>query len=152
YAFVTSAVINSVASGPDGNVWYADGANNQIDVVSPGGSIAVYSTNNNVSVPDVLATGPDNQMWIYGTTSLSPFRAIMEMAPNGATSLLALTGASIGSITSMIAAPDGNMWFSQTSPNGIGFVTPAGAVTIYNAGAGLSGTPTAGLALGSDGC
>jgi streptogramin lyase len=144
----TAPVTNAAALGPDGNVWYADGGDKQIDVVSTGGSIAVFSTNNLISIPDVLATGPDNQMWIYGSHTTGT--GLMEMAPNGATFAPALTGSFLGTVTSMVLGPDGNMWFTQLSPQGIGMITPAGAVTLY--GPSLSGTLNAGLAIGTDGC
>lgn len=151
--FVALANISSDALGPDGKVWFVDSSHRQIDVVAtPGGPIVVQSTNNLVSIPDVIGMGPDNQMWIYGTRAMAPTSAIMEMAPNGATSLMTLTGATLGTVSSMLTGPDGNLWFTQTAPSAIGTITPGGFVTLYSGASGLTGTPNPGLAIGADGC
>jgi virginiamycin B lyase len=138
--------INSAALGPDGNVYYVDIANTQVDVVTPSGAVSVNNAAG-LSVADVIAEGPDNLMWIFGTATGSP--KIIKMTTNGSTQAMTLSGAPLGNVTSMIAAPDGNMWFAQLSPSAIGKITPGGVVSMAT---GLTGNPNAGLALGSDGC
>ena len=143
----TSPVINSDALGPDGNMYYLDVTNTQVDVVTPSGGVSVNNAAG-LSVADVIAEGPDNLMWIFGTSTGAP--KMIRMATNGFVGApMTLTGAPIGTITSMIAGPDGNMWFTQLSPSGIGKITPGGAVSFAT---GLTGTPNTGIALGSDGC
>ena len=131
--------------------YYVDSANAIVNVVSPSGANVPVSLNTGtlISVADVIAEGPDNQMWIFGTKTGTP--TIMTLSPNGTQTGMTLTGAPIGIINSMVAGPDGNMWFSQTVPSaGVGKITPGGVVTM--ASPDLNGTPNAGLTVGSDGC
>lgn len=147
--FVSLANIASAALGPDGDGWFVDSGHNQIDRVAPATlAISVSAVTAAISIPDIIAEGPDNLMWLYGTATGSP--VIVEMAPNGTVATMALTGSTLGTVTSMISGPDGNMWFTQTAPSGVGKITPGGAVTLYTSG--ITGTPNPGLAIGADGC
>ena len=146
----TSTVITSVAAGPDGNVWYVDDMNLQVDIVAPNGAYSVNTTNGALSVPDVVAEGPDNQMWVFGTRFLPPANGVATIGTNGSSALLNLTGSNLGTVMTMQVGPDGNMWFVQRIPSAVGTITPGGFVTLYTSG--LTGTPNPGLALGADGC
>ena len=69
-----------IAPGPDGNVWFTDGAS-AIGRITPGGAITEFSTGLNAgSFPYGIAPGLDGNLWFTdaGTTA-----AIGRITPSG---------------------------------------------------------------------
>jgi streptogramin lyase len=104
------------------------------------------------AVPLNITAGPDGNLWFteIGQTiggGPSPGQAPLQLpgrigriTPLGVVTEFSITsGAQPGAIT---AGPDGNLWFTASSPNEIGRITPLGVVTEFGvgitAGAGLS--------------
>ena len=56
-------------------------------------------------------------------------------------------GAGLGTV---VAGPDGNLWFTETTGDRIGRITPAGAVTEFDVGISPGAAPL-GIAVGADG-
>ncbi len=122
----------TIASGSDGNAWVV--GYNHIIRVSPAGAIQVYPYPSGQPNGDgAIAAGPNGDLWFYdnGTSSIgfiSPTTGdIVEypISPPG------------GTVTSIVAPPDGNLWFNYqdgggSNPNPIVRMTPTGNFSYFN--------------------
>src|SRR5262249_55150599 len=52
-----------IAAGPDGNLWFAEGAANQIGRITPDGVITEFPIPTASSVPIGITAGPDGALW-----------------------------------------------------------------------------------------
>jgi streptogramin lyase len=116
-----------IVSGPDGNLWFTDPGDNQVDRVTPGGQITQFSlpVHNVVSMGDGGSTG-------NGGPVTDPILTPDDPSPDD-----------------IVVGPDGNLWFTESGVDRIGRITPGGTITEFT-------TPTAdsnptGIAVGSDG-
>src|SRR4051794_35808207 len=92
-------------------------------------------------IASVLATLLALAFAVGGADAATPAGAVTEFS-SGIT-----PGAGLGGVT---AGPDGNLWFTETSGDRVGFVTTAGAVTEFATGITAGAHPTA-IAVGADG-
>src|SRR5579859_3901061 len=58
-----SAMPWEITSGPDGNLWFAEFAANQIGRITPTGTVTEYPLPSGIQVEAVI-TGPDDNLWI----------------------------------------------------------------------------------------
>lgn len=148
-----NSVPYSLASGPDGNVWYTEfgyDPNNptsytgKIGRMTPDGHATEFPLATASSFPYGITSGPDGNLWFteftYDFQSKNFFAGkIGRITVNGAITEVPLpnTGAIPYSIT---AGPDGNLWFTEIGFNisqsslfvgKIGKITPTGAITEY---------------------
>lgn len=144
-AFTTSGfAANTIAAGPDGNMWFTNNANNSIGVITPKGSVKYYPvpTDSSQSMGSGmlgLAAGPDGNMWFTGFYA----NFVGKVTPDGVVTLypVPLPDAHPQAIT---AGPDGNLWFTLDFANGIGRITPDGVITVFPVPApGITGVTTA---------
>jgi hypothetical protein len=105
-----------IALGPDGNVWFTEYYEGRIGRVTPQGSFADYSIGTRTDRPSGLAVGPDGNIWV------ADGMLIDKVSPAG--TMLASYPVAISSFH-IVAAPDGDMWFVDTS-NGIGRIDMSG--------------------------
>jgi DNA-binding beta-propeller fold protein YncE len=56
----------SIASRPDGNIWFAEVGGNEVGRISPGGTITEFSASGN---PGGIAVGPDGALWFSESDS-----------------------------------------------------------------------------------
>lgn len=115
-----------IVTGPDGNLWFTDSGNNQIDRVTPQGQITQFS----LPVHNVASTGAG------GSTGNGGPVVDPVLTPDP-------------SPDDIVVGPDGNLWFTESGVDRIGRITPAGTITEFT-------TPTAdsnptGIAVGADG-
>lgn len=129
-----------IVAGPDGNLWFADSGNDQIDRVTPEGQITQFSLpahtasdgTTDDTEPDDIVAGPDGNLWFteFGADRIgriTPSGTITEFQTP--TADCSPTGIAVGS--------DGNLWFiesgwfTESGNNNIGRITPAGAITEY---------------------
>jgi streptogramin lyase len=153
-----------ITTGPDGNLWFADSPPdaNQFGRASPAGAIQEH-TFNSVSPAEFsglpgnygadVVTGSDGELW-YMAGSFDPMTShyIPMFARVTTAGALAGTVAIPGnpSIVALTRGPDGEVWFTQDSPAGVGHVNTAGQVTQILTP--FSATDQlAGLATGPDG-
>ncbi len=135
------------ATGPDGNVWFAEYNANKIARVSPSGSVVGFSAglSSNAGVAGITV-GADGNIWFTETLA----NKIGRITPAGVITQFS-TGISAGSAPRGITAgPDGNLWFTETAGNSIGRITPAGSVTQFSTGITASSSPW-GITAGPDG-
>jgi virginiamycin B lyase len=129
-----------IVAGPDGNLWFTDSGNNQIDRVTPQGQVTTFSLPTHTASdgttddpsPDDIVAGPDGNLWFteFGVDRIgriTPSGTITEFQTPTADSNP--TGIAVGS--------DGNLWFiesgwsTENGPNAVGRITPAGSITEY---------------------
>jgi streptogramin lyase len=123
-----------MVAGPDGNLWFTDPGNNQIDRVTPAGVITQF----NLPVHNVPVDGSGSSS--SGSSGNSGGGGIVSPPleqPDDPTP------------DDIIVGPNGNLWFTESGVDRIGEITTSGVITEFT-------TPTAdseptGLAVGSDG-
>lgn len=137
----------SITAGPDGNLWFTDDSfNNAIGVITPTGTVKEYPIPTAYSGPGSIVSGLDGALWFLEQTKVGRvttsgvFTEYPVPPPSGRVYP--------GILSELTVGPDGNLWFTITSPNSIARITPAGVVTDYPLTAtGVIG----GITTGADG-
>jgi streptogramin lyase len=135
-----SADLESIAAGPDGNLWFTERTANQIGRITPLGAISEFPVPTTNVSPDAITSGPDGNLWFTEFNA----KQIGRITPTGQITEFPVPAA--GEINGQITTgPDGNLWFSTSSA--IGRITPAGAATSFT----TSGISPLGITQGPDG-
>ena len=116
-----------VAQGPDGNVWFTDGAGSAFGSITPAGQVTITDFTPTVFGIAGLTLGPDGLLWF--TSPLSD--TVGKITPTG---VVRYRGTGAHRPTAIVAGPDGNLWFTG-SEGSIGRVTPNGTITTSTAAA-----------------
>src|SRR5262249_8437326 len=126
-----------ITTGPDGNLWFAEGTSNQIGQITPEGIVTLMPLPANTysgERPGGIATGPDGNLWIT-----EPDR-IVRITPEGSVTVFPFPEQHVGadySLGGITAGPDGNLWFtvskglSGNTNAQIGRITPQGVFTEF---------------------
>ena len=124
----------SIVTGPDGNLWFAESSGGRIGKITTSGVITEYP----VPVPahpqlDAIAVGPDGNLWftVEDLDFSAPYQVerIGKITPAGAITEYPGPSYSVH-LQGIAAGADGNLWFTQS--NGyIGKITTAGAANQY---------------------
>lgn len=134
---VTSSFQN-ITAGPDGNIWFADKRRARIGRLRKDGSVSGFPLPTPSYAPLSVCAGPDGKVWytasIPAINSFSPGR-IGSVSSTGEIQeflLPAETGnfGLFGQLGTIIAGPDGNLWFTNQGRSGR--ISPAGSVTLFN--------------------
>jgi hypothetical protein len=141
---------NSIAAGPDGNLWFTDTAANAIGRINPT-TAAISEFNGGLNAggsPQYIAAGADGSLWFTdnGTT-----KAIGRISPTTQAIGEFSGGLNAGSVPLLIAAGlDGNLWFTDGgTTKAIGRITtPPTAVTVSATATGPTSATIAGVADG----
>ncbi len=123
--------ILNIANGPDGNLWFTDSFSNEVEQMSPGGSLmAVYGSSAGVtgfpagSDPEGITAGGDGNIWF--TQRAASQVSVLTTAAN------ATAANPVGTITSIPTqghpyeitqgpnepGNDATVWFTESSPSG----------------------------------
>jgi virginiamycin B lyase len=129
YALPAGTSPGRIAKGPDGNLWFTDGASsNKIDKSTTSGVVTKYSLPSG-DLPWDVAAGPDGNVWLTipnGTTG-----KIGKMTTSGTLTEYSLPGTSPYP-QGISPGPDGNVWFTMKNADTIGKITPSGKITTYS--------------------
>jgi streptogramin lyase len=148
YPIPVETTPRGVTVGPDGKIWFVDSGNHVggtfVGRMTTSGAIASSDV---VQLPSTelgyaAAPGPDGNMWVEQGTHI-------DKVPVGVSLTSEITPFSIsgvGEYGSIIAGPDGRLWFDLNKQ--IGTITTAGAVEGYETNASSS---VSGLTVGADG-
>ena len=124
---------NAMASGPDGNMWFTNNANNSIGRITPSGAVtyfAVPTTSASASTggPGLfsIAAGPDGNMWFTEFFE----NLVGKITPAGVITTYPVPTANAMPM-GITAGPDGNIWYILDDASGIGRITPAGVITEF---------------------
>ena len=146
---VKNSDLSDIVAGPDGALWFAEGA--AIGRITTSGKITTFSTGTQKTYLDDLgvqdiAVGPDGALWFTQKSE----NAIGRITTAGKITEYA-QGISAGAgLTSIATGPDGALWFTEMSGGRVGRITTNGSVTEYASGITESEQPV-GIAAGPDG-
>jgi streptogramin lyase len=107
-----------LAVGPDSNLWFIQdqGGNNLGTMTTDGGGIRLFTLGNGGDHCTLggIASGPDGNLWVglrstYDDAGTSEYSGIYRVTTSGVATFFPL--ALNHGPTSLIAGPDGNMWF-----------------------------------------
>jgi streptogramin lyase len=155
------ALPNQITAGPDGNLWFTEGAG-AISRITPSGTITEFSTGlNPESRPSDIVAGPDGNLWFTDNEGGAPGTPAIGRITTSGTITEFSTGLnqedepiSLQEPRNLIVGPDGNLWFtdsnfSSTGNRAIGRITPSGTITEFELPP--DGYPLSDLIVGPDG-
>jgi virginiamycin B lyase len=119
---------NSIAPGPDGNLWFAEIGSAKIGKFSTAGTLVNEFAL--TMAPGRVTAGPDGNIWFTEFDPSTHNSAIGKMTTGG--TLTQFTVPTAGAHALGIAAgPDGNLWFTEEDANKIGRITTSGTITEF---------------------
>ena len=157
---------NSIASGPDGNLWFTESipsadprgaATPAIGRITTGGVVSEFTAGLPAGSRVIAITaGPDGNLWF--TQDVPPFSqgaAIGRITPQGIITEFSQGLDPTLGLAQITLGPDGNLWFTQPSryaslAGGVGRITPRGAITEFRQGLPSGANPGA-ITAGPDG-
>jgi uncharacterized protein (TIGR03437 family) len=128
-----------ITAGPDGNMWFVETAANKIGKITTAGSITEYSIPTASSGPTAITKGSDGNLWFTEGSTMN----IGRITTGG--TITEFSNPNLNQAAGITLGPDGNVWFSYE--NGVGKITPIGAITLYPVNFGFPG----GIVTGPDG-
>ncbi len=137
----------SIATGPDGALWFTEQLGSQIGRVTPAGVITEYPLPSSGShQPYGIAAGPDGALWF---TEANDDRIGRITTSGGITEFA--TPTSGGFPSAIVAGPDGALWFTELAGNKIGRITADAVPTITEYAVPTDSSNPHGIAVGPDG-
>jgi virginiamycin B lyase len=126
---IAGSHIGNVLLGPDKNIWFTDYGNDKFGRISAAGVVTEFALPAR-SDPGGMAVGSDGNFWITD----SAHQKIIKESTSGVA--LASYGRNLSAnetVGSIIAAPDGNLYFTETAdnitiPDKIGRITIKGKI------------------------
>jgi len=115
-----------VAPGPDGNVWFTDQDGDVVGQITTNGTITEFPLSPS-SFPEGIALGPDGNFWIA-----EGIGRIGRMTTNGTLTDFSAGISTNGLPFSLVAGPDGALWFTELFTNKVGRITTNGVVTEFS--------------------
>ena len=116
------ATPTAITAGPDGAMWFANGAGS-MGRITMAGVVTTFSAN--IASPVAIASGPDGAIWF--TTG---GKAIGRMAPDGSVTTFA-DPAQMRGTYGITAGPDGAVWFTNYLGSSIGRIAADGTVSTF---------------------
>jgi len=133
--------LNRITTGPDGNLWFTDGGNNQIGRMTPGGVFTGFNLPNAGSGPIDITTGPDGALWFTEFEGrigrITTGGAITEFTlPAPPQPTPAPPAPVVRHPLGITRGSDGALWFvsdccDAANPGRVGRVTTAGVITLF---------------------
>jgi streptogramin lyase len=130
-----------IATGPEGNLWFAERGSNKIGRLTPSGQLTEFAVPTADSKPFQIAAGPDGNLWFTESAT----GAIGRITPTGEVTEFPVCY--YCRPWGIVAGPDGNLWFTLPGAGEVGRISPAGEITRFSLG-GIVGRQ---IALGPDG-
>jgi len=155
--FSPNAQPTEIVTASNGRLWFTERAiPGRIAQILPGGGINEhtggvtpgFSAN---ATPFGIVAGPDGNLWVaeYGNPGrvarVATSAAVREFTAGSVPGFTANAGPNL-----ITVGPDGNLWFTEYNADGIGRITPAGAVTEFRAGITAGSDPEQ-IVAGPDG-
>jgi virginiamycin B lyase len=150
----SSTTVDGMVVGPDGNIWFTENLANKIGMITTNGTVTEFPIPTADSAPFGITVGPDGALWFVesGFTDLpggDAVGAIGRITTSGEVTNEFPTITPESDPISIVAGPDGNLWFTESLTNDIARITPAGVITEFAIPTPDSGP--LGLVVGPDG-
>jgi streptogramin lyase len=155
-----------IVAGPDGNMWFTEQRAGKIGRISTDGAVREFALAPD-SNPTFITAGPDGNLWFIGRANSQPigiatgwdgnlwfaeFRypasKIGRMATDGSGFVDYDVPGATSDVETILAGPDGNMWYADSGGNKLGSVAQDGSILEY--ATPTSGSGPLGLTLGPD--
>src|SRR6266705_624799 len=115
---------NGIASGPDGNLWFAEDQGDKIGRITTAGVMTEFPLPSGSHRPEAITLGPDCDLWF-----VEEFPAkVGHITTSGKITEFPLSSISLEP-SGITAGPDGNLWFTEYGGQKIGRITPTGTIT-----------------------
>lgn len=148
YPIPNPGYVEGIVSGPDGALWYAYYAAGKIGRMTTTGTATTYSSGMTPGAnPWNLAVGRDHAIWFTDNANSSIGRITTGAAPS-ITEYPTKTATS--NPNGIVAASDGNLWFTECNADQVAKFTLGHVITEYGLGIQTNSHST-GIAQGSDG-
>src|SRR5262249_26763972 len=99
----------SIATGPDGNLWFTELRGLRIGRLTPRGALTEYPLVPATGTPSAIVAGPDGNLWFLIDGTGIP--AIGRITPTGTIAQFPVPQAAY--LGDLAAGPDGNLWFTE---------------------------------------
>jgi virginiamycin B lyase len=122
-----ASYIWDITTGPDGNLYFTDGASRVWRVTTTGHFTAFPFTDSTNGYPWQITKGPDGNLWFTDRAGL-----IVKMTTAGKFTTFNVPRSN-GATDDITAGPDGNLWFTLDGSDAsrIGRITPSGTITLF---------------------
>lgn len=142
-------VIQGIATGPNGNLWFTMPFSQKVVRMNPQTqAVTQFDLSAALCEPQGIALGPDGAMW-FGCQN----GAIGRITTAGAVTYYAVGTVgqpfTFAPVDSVITGPDGNIWYAQFSEGTVGIVSPI--TGLLKRIAVVTPAPSGGLTVGGDG-
>ncbi len=117
---------DSVAVGPDGNLWVTGVNGSTISRVSMAGEVATFATITPGANPRAITAGPDGNLWFTEQGA----NKIGRITTGGVITEFAIPTANSQPL-GIAAGSDGALWFTELIGNKIGRITTGGVITEF---------------------
>jgi streptogramin lyase len=114
---------DSIALGPDGNLWFTEYFGNRIGRITPAGVITEFDLPIETGKPKGIAAGPDGNLWFTEASGVA------SITPNGVIAAYPVVAPRTGDRPWLITGgPDGRVWFTLGRGT-LGRITPDGRLS-----------------------
>jgi|KBSMisStaDraftv2_1062788.scaffolds.fasta_scaffold188100_1 virginiamycin B lyase len=127
FALPTGGAEAFMNQGPDGNLWGANAAANQIQRITTGGGVTGFTVPTANAGPLTVCAGPDGNMWFTEFTA----NKIGKLSTGGTFLGEFNVPTAAAQLNEIVAGPDGNLWFTEAAANKVGRSTTAGAIAEF---------------------
>lgn len=100
---------NQLTTGPDGNIWVALDAGNDVAQITPAGVVTEFS-GPDLAFPTGIAAGPDGKLWVTQPTAVVSFDPTDPVNTDSLTAVPAIVDA-----RGIVSGPGGNLWTASGS-------------------------------------
>jgi streptogramin lyase len=162
---ISIGLINSIATGSDGNIWFTnsnfltEAGTQGIGRITPSGVVTEFPLGPGFN-PVSITAGPDGNLWFISDANST---AVGQITPAGVVTVFSQGLNPGSSLLNITAGPDGNLWFTDQgcasspqftcnpeAPPAIGRITPAGDIFEFSQGLNKNSFP-GGITAGPDG-
>jgi virginiamycin B lyase len=121
-----SIPLPSIATGPDGNLWFVEPITNEIGRATLSGQLTEFPLPTPGSAPNAIVAGPDGGIWFTeeGTNRVGRIDSSGKIAEFALPPGAGPGGIALGS--------DGSLWVTESGSGGIARVTVTGTITQFH--------------------
>ena len=125
----SSSLLQGIARGSDGNIWFVDSGNNDIGTITPAGVITTHGGIHLGAFPYDITPGPpaDGDLW-FTEKNLG---RVGKITLSGAVTEFSLANSSVFP-RGIVLGSDGNLWIAESATFKIARMTTGGTVTEYD--------------------